>query len=48
MAEEYVLYLLTGAIFGALIAVVYQIKLMMKMNKKMISLENKMLRLLEK
>jgi len=48
MAEEYILYILTGAIFGAVIAVIYQMKIMMKMEKKLIALENKILNTLEK
>jgi hypothetical protein len=41
--EDYALYLLTGAIFGALVAVVYQLKMLKRLDDKIISLEKNIL-----
>ena len=48
MADEYILYILTGAIFGALIAVVYQMRYLMKMDKKLIGMDKKLLEMEKK
>ncbi len=39
--EDYALYLLSGAIFGALVAVVYQLKILMKLDKKILRIEQR-------
>ena len=41
--EDYALYLLTGAVFGAIVAVVYQVKRMALLEKKMLNMEKKIL-----
>ena len=45
---EYILYILTGAIFGAILAMIWQMKTMMKMDKRLIALEKRILGILEK
>ena len=47
LMEDYALYVLTGAIFGSLVAVVYQLKLLVRMDKKILAIEKRIESLLK-
>jgi len=45
---DYALYMLTGAVFGAVVAIVYQVKRLTKLEERIISLERRILKQLKK
>ncbi|GEM_PF-3048877 len=45
---DYALYMLTGAVFGAVVAIVYQVKRLTELERRMISLERRILEQLKK